>query len=80
MSLVALKSRLRADQDGRPLSDAQNKALEALAAEYEAKLKAQEARIEQVAREAYEKDGRKLINCTPGSGCKKLEFGDYKDY
>ena len=33
-----------------------------------------------LAREAYEKDGRKLINCTPGSGCKKLEFGNYADY
>jgi hypothetical protein len=33
-----------------------------------------------LARESYEKDGRRLINCTPDSGCKKLEFGDYRDY
>ena len=32
------------------------------------------------ARKAYEADGRKLLNCTPGSSCKVLEFGNYADY
>jgi hypothetical protein len=32
------------------------------------------------AREAFEADGRKIINCTPNSACKVFEFGDYFDY
>ena len=33
-----------------------------------------------LARDAFEKDGRRIINCTEGSGCKMFEFGDYRDY
>lgn len=33
-----------------------------------------------LARNAFEKDGRRLINLTPLSGCKKLEFGKVEDW